>query len=119
MQELSDPYGELLHTDKLTQRFGMSTQQLNNWRRNGQVICFGLSRRKRRYPVEQFMLNGTVIPGIECLRPIICSDGEMMLFLRNRCPSLSGKRPIDLLKRGQIDEVLAAATRQYDVENWL
>jgi hypothetical protein len=118
MQELPDPYGELLYTEDLIARFGMSAQQLNSWRRNGQIICFGLSRRKRRYPVEQFTPDGCVLPGIRRLRDIISSQGETMLFLRSEYSSLNGKRPLDLLKQGLTDEVVAAAIRQYDVENW-
>jgi uncharacterized protein (DUF2384 family) len=76
------------------------------------------SRKKRRFPAEQFSENGSIIPAIDRLVSIIGTHGETWNFLTQQSASLNGKRPIDLLKAGKVERVLKTAERNYDVENW-
>jgi hypothetical protein len=34
--------GEIVSSDEAIERFGVTNQQLNAWRRNQQIVCFGV-----------------------------------------------------------------------------
>jgi hypothetical protein len=110
--------GEMVNSDQAIERFGVTGQQLNVWRRNKQIVYFGVSRKRRRFPAEHFCNGGTIIPGIDRLVSIIGTQGETWSFLTQQSASLNGLRPIDVLREGEIERVVATAERNYDVENW-
>jgi hypothetical protein len=115
MAEDPYPYGELISSQHAITRFGVTNQQLNAWRRNNQLIFFGLSRKNRRFPSEQFCQGGNIVPGIDQLVPVIGTGGKAWLFLIQPLRALNDERPLDLLKDGKIKRVIRAAERYFDV----
>jgi hypothetical protein len=110
--------GELLDADTVAQRHAIAPTQLVQLREEDRVAAFPSDASGLLYPAKQFVGND-VIPGIECVRPIIKFEGELWLWLTQPSPYLAayyrdGGVPLDALKMDRIEEVIAAAHRQYD-----
>jgi hypothetical protein len=108
--------GELLDTDAVLDRFGIDAGKLNALRKAGQLICFGRSRRNRRYPAEQFTDDGQITTGIDRINQIVRSHSTAWLWLRHPCGPLNGSSPLDLLRSGEFERVLQAAHLRFDID---
>jgi hypothetical protein len=77
--------------------------------------------RDTLYPTFQFGDRGELLPGlrnvIASLRPGAADDWDIALWLTTVRAVFEGKRALDLLRDGRIDEVAAAAER--DGAIWL
>jgi hypothetical protein len=105
--------GELLDAAEVGARHGIGLTELDVLRAEGRVVAFVRKAGGFRYPDAQFE-DGEVVSGLDRLADVIGTCGEMWLWLRQPCPYLDGAVPLDLLKRGELDAVLAAAHKQYD-----
>jgi hypothetical protein len=67
-----------------------------------------------RFPLWQFDDHGQVLNGLEGVLEILNRDarldgwGKILFFLQEK-PSLSGQRPLDLLRQGKLEEIMLAA----------
>jgi hypothetical protein len=79
-----------------------------------QAICCSACRAcphgRRRYPVAQFDDHG-IVPGLEDVLNSLPSKNDWfrLNFLVNEDARLSGRRPIDVLKAGDVERVIKAA----------
>lgn len=109
--------GELIDAHLVTQRYGIPTATLSTMQVERRVIFFPDSDGFARFPSEQFV-HGGAVPALAALQGMIGDASETWLFLMTPRASTKGCRPIDLLKEGLKDDILAAAERQYG-DPWL
>lgn len=107
---LIEQNGGVFKTDQVAEYLGITPQAVNKRRALRQLV--GLTFRKRGYvfPAWQFTERGTV-PGLEQVLLCLANHDEWMqnIFFINPNTRLGGRRPLDLLREGEIQEVLDAA----------
>jgi hypothetical protein len=106
---LADP--EMLNTADMAERLGMSGEGVRLKRKRHEVLGVDFAKRGIRYPGWQVLDNRQLLPALPRLFSILGDNpwGVYRFLLQNH-PELGGSRALDALKRGRIDEVIAAAT---------
>ena len=99
-----DQVRELLH--------GISRQAIDKRVREGSLLSVPGPSNKRHYPAMQFTDEGEIVDGLKLvLEALPTKNGFAILnYLIHPDDSLGGK-PIDLLKAGKVEAVVAAARR--------
>jgi hypothetical protein len=89
---------------------GISRQAIDRKVRENALIAVPGPHGRRRYPVVQFDENG-IVPGLDDVLNSLPSTNDWfrLNFLVNEDARLDGRRPIDVLKAGDIDRVIKAA----------
>ncbi len=94
--------GALLH---------ISRQAVDKRRATGKLLAVEIGRRGYLYPAWQFTDEGGVLAGLEDVLPLLAEEppfARLRFFLSgNR--RLRGERPLDRLRRGELEPVLRAA----------
>jgi len=92
---------------------GITRQAINNRVRDGSLLAVPGPSNRAKYPVIQFMPDGSPVEGLKVVRRALhTSNGWMLLnFLVNPDSRLGGKRPIDVLKAGDVEKVVEVAQR--------
>jgi hypothetical protein len=107
---LIEQNGGVFKTEQVAKYLGITPQAVNKRRSLRQLV--GLTFRKRGYvfPAWQFTDRGAV-PGLEQVLAALADHDEWMqnVFFINPNTRLGGRRPLDLLREGEIQEVLDAA----------
>jgi nucleoid DNA-binding protein len=107
--DLKDSGGSytLRHVETL---LGISRQAIDKKVQDDALLAVPGPHGRRRYPTIQFTKDGTV-PGLQnVLKSLPSANGWFRLnFLVTPDSHLAGQRPIDVLKEGNIESVLAAA----------
>lgn len=107
---LIEQNGGVFKTEQVAEYLGITPQAVNKRRALRQLV--GLTFRKRGYmfPAWQFTDRGTVL-GLEQVLLALADHDEWMrnVFFINPNTRLGGRRPLDLLREGEIPEVLDAA----------
>lgn len=98
---------------ELERNYGIRRSTLHTWQRRGTVIGLLKGERKHVFPLEQFV-DGRPIEGLARIIEIAPSPRSAWLWLVQRSPLLGGKRPVDLLKQGRVEEVVEAAGTVYE-----
>jgi hypothetical protein len=90
---------------------GISRQAVDKRRRAGKLLALPAGERSWRYPVWQLEAEGGVLPGLEeVLRNFGVEDPwTRAAFLLGGNDRLSGKRPLDALREGLVEDVARAA----------
>lgn len=104
------PDDELLSTDETAELIGKSQPTVLDWIKRDRII--GLTRKKRgfRVPREQFSKKGELIAGVNEILAILPDHNTAWSFLTEPYPFDSGlARPLDFIKKGKVEEALAAA----------
>jgi hypothetical protein len=112
-KELELAEGGSLSAEELANALGRTRQGIDYLRREGLVLAWRTTQGKWRYPAWQLSAQGGLLPGVrECLKAIAThSEWEPMIFFLSPRESLQGKRPLDLLRAGRLEEAIAAAER--------
>lgn len=109
--EILDAEGGCVFSSEFAKLVGMTAAGVDKARRAGALVAFPRGQAKYAYPIWQIH-EGAVLRGLkEALR--LMGDESMFAkahFFLNANSRLYGKRPLDVLRSGSIDEVLAAAT---------
>lgn len=100
--------GPVAGSGTLTRDSGIARSSLYGWRKRGEVVALLMGARKHVFPLEQFV-DGRPVQGIGDVLRIVGNPRRAWSWLVQQSPLLSGKRPIDLLKRDRRDEVVEAA----------
>jgi hypothetical protein len=112
-RELENAEGGSYSSEKVAELLGYKHRQGVDYQREQKnLVAWKSAVNKWRYPVWQFQ-DQKPLPGIkECLRALDSSDGwaQIIFFLSPRC-STDNKRPLDLLRKSQVEEAVAAAHR--------
>lgn len=90
---------------------GVSRQAVTKRVKEGGLLAVPGPNGKRSYPTFQFTGEGTVVAGLKSLLDAFPSRNPWMVlnFLVNPQDALGGRKPIDLLRAGEVDPVVAAA----------
>jgi hypothetical protein len=92
---------------------GVSRQAIEKRVRDGSILAVPGPGNRRRYPAAQFMPDGSVAKGLRAVRDALPSRNPWLAlnFLVNPDPRLQERRPIDLLKAGEVTAVVESAGR--------
>jgi hypothetical protein len=92
---------------------GISRQMVDRKVREGSLLAVPGPSNRRAYPTVQFTYDGTVVPGLKAVQDALPTDNPwaVLNFLVRPDPRLNGRKPIDLLKAGEIELVIDAAQR--------
>jgi hypothetical protein len=104
--------GPVLGAGDVEERFGIARSTLNDWRRRGSVIGILRGERKHYFPLEQFV-DGRPLQGIAAVSRIVGDHRAAWLWLRQAHGRFEMKTPLETLKRGRVDAVVEAATRDF------
>ena len=102
----SEAVADLLQISKTSVLKRLAANQLLAWREE--------RLQAARFPRWQFDDHGHVLPGLKDVLAVLNQDkgmdvwGKILFFLQEK-PSLDGKRPVDLLRAGKVQEVQLAA----------
>ena len=112
-KELELTEGGSLSAEELANALGRTRQGIDYLRREGLIVAWRTTQGKWRYPAWQLTAQGGLLPGVrECLKALNThSEWEPMIFFLSPRESLKGKRPLDLLRAGRLEEAVAAAER--------
>jgi hypothetical protein len=83
---------------------GVSRQAIEKRVREGSILAVPGPSNRRRYPAIQFMPDGSVAKGLRAVREALPSHNPWLVlnFLVNPDPRLNRRRPIDLLRAGEV-----------------
>jgi hypothetical protein len=114
-KKLEQAEGGSLSSEEVAHLLGLSKRQSVDYQRKEKaLVAWRTSAGKWRYPGWQFTKHG-ILPGIkECLKALATDNewGAVIFFLSARY-SLDGKRPLDLLREGKLEEAVAVAHRHH------
>lgn len=106
-----DPEG-LIGAAEVAALLGVGSRQAVHARRErGQLLGFRNGRRDVHFPREPFDERGRVAPGLAAVLALFDGDAfEAWTWLSTASSALDEARPLDRLRGGDIDAVIAAAT---------
>lgn len=110
MRQILHAEGGTFTVNQVKDLLGISRQAVDKRRKADQLLAVELPRRGLLYPVWQFAESGTLPGLIETLGVLRPHDSWARLrFFVTRNDRLAGRRPLDLLRKGDIERVLRAA----------
>ena len=112
-QDLKDSGGTYT-PDEVRRLLGnVSRQRVDQLVKGGRLLAVTGPSNSRRYPTVQFNDDGTLGEGLSDVLAALPSKNPwaVLNFLIHPDARLQDRRPIDLLRQGKIDAVVAAATR--------
>jgi hypothetical protein len=92
---------------------GVSRQAVDKRVKDGSLLAVPGPSNRRRFPVIQFTEDGAVVEGLKAVRDTLgyASPWAVLNFLVNPNDTLGGDRPIDRLRAGDVETVVASAAR--------
>ena len=101
---------ELLSSDEFAARIGLRTRQsVHDWMRKGRVVGWRGAKRGYLFPAQQVDERGRPPDGLEWIVPSFGDGYAAWVWLTTPLPSLDGAKPLELLHKGEVDIVAAAA----------
>jgi hypothetical protein len=90
---------------------GVSRQRIDKQVRDGSLLAVPGPSNRRYYPTVQFQADGTVVKGLKAVREVLPTRNPWAIlnFLVQPDFRLNGRKPIELLKAGEIGDVVDAA----------
>ncbi len=104
--------GRVLSISEAAERLKVTRVTVYAWIEAKRLLAWRATRRGILVPAEQITGSGEVVPGIDRVLAVISEPTEAWEFLTEESPYLSPdelRRPIDALKAGEVDVVVAAA----------
>jgi hypothetical protein len=92
---------------------GVSRQRIDKRVREGSLLAIPGPSNKRRYPAVQFKADGTVIEGLKVVQEALPTKNgfAVLSFLVRPDHRLGDRKPIEVLKAGEVHLVIEAARR--------
>ena len=103
------PPVDLLTSDELAERTGISRTTVHDWLRKGRIVGWQRAKRGYLFPIDQLDDRGQPYGGIDRIVTHFPDGYAAWLWLTSTTPALSGATPLNLLRKGEVDEVEAAA----------
>ena len=118
--ELQNAEGGAWSGAELRKKFGLGLADLRRRRAEYRIVYWRKGKRAIRYPRWQFTATGIVLPGIQEVLETFHSRDEwrIMRYLLGRRCQLGGLRPLNLLRAGKIERLLAHARSHADENTW-
>lgn len=110
---LEDWAGEVISGDELASRLPMDDAELSIWQRSKRLVALEDARGRRVFPTEQ-LVDGKPLTGLEDVVRLVGDERAAWLWLRQPNGVLDRNRPLDILKAGGLQEVLQAASRDFN-----
>jgi hypothetical protein len=113
-KELELAEGGSISTDEMAKKLGIQRQAVDHKRKQNQLIAWRDAQGHWRFPRWQIGLKtGKPLKGLDgCLGALPEDEWSRMLFFLSRNAGLPNqRRPLDLLRSGDVAPVLAAAER--------
>jgi hypothetical protein len=109
-RELLAQNGGVFKTEQVADYLGISPQAVNKRRMFHQLLGITFRKRGFLYPGWQFTGTGTV-PGLDDVLHALAEHDEWMqnVFFISPNTWVGGRRPVDLLREGKIQDVIEAA----------
>jgi hypothetical protein len=120
VEELQAAEGGTWTGQELQGRFNLTPATLHRRRKEHRIIYLRDAQHDFHYPKWQFTPSGALLPGIQELLAIFQSQDEwriMRYFLGKRA-QLADLRPLDLLRDGEKEKVLAHAKIHAEENTW-
>uniref|UniRef100_A0A9E7ZZF2 Antitoxin Xre/MbcA/ParS-like middle domain-containing protein n=1 Tax=Bosea sp. NBC_00436 TaxID=2969620 RepID=A0A9E7ZZF2_9HYPH len=108
---LEDWAGPVAGPGEIEKLFGTKRSTLHDWHKRGAVVGLLKGERKHVFPLAQFV-DGRPVEGMPQVTKIIRNPRAVWLWLIQPKPSVGGI-PLEMLKHGHLDVVLAAAERDF------
>ncbi len=98
---------------------GISRQAIEKRVQDGSLFTIPGPNNRKQYPVIQFNADGHPIKGLKDVIKALPTDSpwDILNFLANVDHLLNNRRPIDVLKIGDIEKVVFAASRIGEMGN--
>lgn len=92
---------------------GISRQAVNKKVQDGHLLAVPGPGDDHRYPTAQFLDDGRPVPGLKAVQDALPTRSPWAVFNFMIQPDalLDGRKPIDVLKEGNVDLVVEAARR--------
>ena len=92
---------------------GVTRQAVEKRVSEGTLLAVPGPSNRRRYPVAQFKADGSIVGGMRTVREALPTRNPWTIlnFLVQPDPKLGGKKPIELMRKGEVDRVVEAARR--------
>lgn len=92
---------------------GISRQAIDKRVQDGSLLAVPGPSAHRSFPTLQFNPDGTLVEGLKSVREALPTTNPwtVLNFLTQPESRLDGRKPIDLLKQGEVDLVVEAARR--------
>lgn len=92
---------------------GISRQAVNKKVQDGHLLTVPGPGDDHRYPTAQFLADGRPVPGLKVVQDALPTRSPWAVFNFMIQPDalLDGRKPIDVLKEGNVDLVVEAARR--------
>ena len=101
---------ELLSSDDFAARIGLRTRQsVHDWMRKGRIVGWRGAKRGYLFPAQQVDERGRPPDGLEWIVPSFGDGYAAWVWLTTPLPSLDGAKPLELLHKGEVEIVAAAA----------
>lgn len=112
-EDLRDAGGAYDQEQVRTLMRGVSRQAIDKRVQDGSLLAVPGPSNRRSYPTLQFNHDGTVVPGLKAVREALqtANPWSILNFLSHPDVRLGNRKPIDLLKSGNLEQVLEAAKR--------
>jgi hypothetical protein len=114
-QQLAEAEGGSLSSEDVARMLGISKTAVLKRLASGRLVAWREERlQAARFPRWQFDKHGQVLAGLEAVLKILNQDerldswGRILFFLQEK-PSLGDRRPLDVLREGQVKKVCLAA----------
>jgi hypothetical protein len=90
---------------------GISRQRVERRVQEGSLLAVPGPSNRRVYPTVQFNRDGSIIEGLADVQRALkySSPWSVLNFLLNESDGLDGRRPIDLLREGEVERVVEVA----------
>lgn len=108
---IEDWAGAVAGPSEIEKAIGTKRSTLHDWQKRGTIIGLLKGERKHVFPLAQFV-DGRPVRGMSDVTRIIGNPRAAWQWLIQPKPSIGGT-PIDRLKAGKIDEVVAAAEQDF------
>jgi hypothetical protein len=108
-RELLDADGGTLSAAEIAEVFGITRQAVDKRRNAGQLLALEAGKRGYLYPAWQLSDRGSIDGFAEVLAVLAAPPWAAARFFLSGNHRLRGRRPIDVLRKGDVEAVLAAA----------
>jgi hypothetical protein len=112
-EDLLDAGGAYDLNEVRTLMRGVSRQAIDKRVQDGSLLAVPGPSNRRSYPTLQFNRDGTVVAGLKAVREALQTTNSWMVlnFLSHPDARLDDRKPIELLRSGQLELVVEAARR--------
>jgi hypothetical protein len=113
-QALLAAEGGTLGVTQVATRLSLTRQAVDKRRQTGRLLAVPAGRHGYRYPAWQFVETG-LMPGLESVLTAL-TEGEhapwtQLIFFLGERADLAGRRPLDLLRAGEVEAVVTLVRR--------